>query len=417
MQRCLFFILSVYRASSAPCLTSIDGSLTACFDGTTGQLVTANFFSFTSGGTELESAVRAGTAAVKASGGAVTVTQNWTFLPPAPAGTGAVVVDTFTPAATSISWDVQISSALAGAPAWGVPIATRLGVAAPTYARSKIWAPWDRNSQSTFPGKWVDPLQPSDVLPEGWWDGCYVLGSGGTAGSCDVIVSPHVALLSADAAAADAGVTLALSPRDLPLDVVLHLQGSDPANASLAFTRSHARIGGSAPPLALHMDLVGHAADWRASLAWSTREYAAWWEPVNPEALFNCGGLGSYSYFGDAPTDSLDAYAEYLVNMSYAVNWDLSGRYFPYMGQFLPPVGPTDQWLNDAEGTQPRANTSFASIGAWYRKMANAGFLDLSCACSVAWRAPSSPSPPSVSPLHKKHTPPSPPPPHRLQRQ
>ena len=379
----LFLLVSVACVEAAPCLQSLDGSLTSCFD-PYGQLATLTVsgsppFAFSGGGTELESAVRAGEPVVTSSASAVTVRQQWTFLPPAPAGTGALVVDTFTPAATSIAWDV-IVSAPSGAAAWGVPIATRLGVAAPTYAQSKVWAPWDRDSASTFPGKWVDPLQPSDSLPSGWWDGCYVLGSGGTAGGCDVVVAPHVVLLSVSA---DAGVTLALSPADLPLDVVLRLQGSDPANASLAFSRSHARIGGAAPPLALHMDLVGHAADWRASLAWSTVAYAAYWEPVNTEALVNCGGLGSYSYFGDDPADSLDPYVVALTNMSYAVNWDLSGRFFPYMGQFLPPVGPTDIWLNDPEGTQPRANISFASIGTWYRKMANAGFLDLSCACSA----------------------------------
>jgi len=377
-----WLLVAPSAAAAAPCLTSLDGSLTSCFDAASGQLVSLSVpgappFSFTAGGTELESAVRAGAATVRASAGSITVSQQWTFLPPAPPGAGALVVDTFTAAPASVAWDVTVT-APAGAPAWGAPVATRLSVAAATYAQTKVWAPWDRNSGSTFPAKWVDPLQPSDNLPAGWWDGCYVLGSGGTAGGCDLIVAPHVALLSADPAAADGGVTLALSPADLPLDVFLRLQGSDPANASLAFSRSHARIGGAAPPLALHADLIGHAADWRASLAWSAREYAPYWEPVNLEALVSCGGLGSYSYFGDAPADSLEPYMEALVNMSYAVNWDLSGRYFPYMGQFLPPVGADDVWLNDAEGTQPRANTSFASIGAWYRKMANAGFLDLS---------------------------------------
>jgi hypothetical protein len=47
---------------------------------------------------------------------------------------------------------------------------------------------------------------------------------------------------------------------------------------------------------------------------------------------------------------------------------------------FLPPVAPGVEWLNDPEGTQPRANVSFESIGAWYRTMANAGFIDLSYA-------------------------------------
>ena len=61
--------------------------------------------------------------------------------------------------------------------------------------------------------------------------------------------------------------------------------------------------------------------------------------------------------------------------MAYKVNWDLSGRFFPYMGMFLPPVAPGVEWLNDPEGSQPRANVSFESIGSWYRQMANNGTL------------------------------------------
>lgn len=41
---------------------------------------------------------------------------------------------------------------------------------------------------------------------------------------------------------------------------------------------------------------------------------------------------------------------------------------------FLPPVADGTVWLNDPEGSQPRANVSFASIGAWYRAMVDAGF-------------------------------------------
>ena len=318
------------------CLTALDGSLTACLDAASGSLASLAAsgsplpFALSSGGTELQNAQRAGNATVTASPAGVSVRQAWAFLPPAPPGSGAVVLDAFSPAPTSIAWDVTVTALAAGAPAWSVPIVTGLHVTPATLGRSKVWAPWDRGSARAFPGAWVDPLQPSDALPSGWWDGCYVLGSGGTAGDCDIVVAPHVALLSAAPGAADAGVTLSLSPRDLPLDVKLTLQGSDPANASLAFARAHARIGGAAPPLALRMDLVGHAADWRASLAWATRQYAEFWEPVNADAAASCGGLGSYSYFGDNPaTDSLAPYASSLQAMAYSVNWDLSGRYFP----------------------------------------------------------------------------------------
>ena len=64
--------------------------------------------------------------------------------------------------------------------------------------------------------------------------------------------------------------------------------------------------------------------------------------------------------------------------MGFTLNWDLSGRFFPYAGQFLPPVQPGDSWLNDGEGSQKRANTSFESIDAYYAQMQAEGWAGLS---------------------------------------
>ena len=36
--------------------------------------------------------------------------------------------------------------------------------------------------------------------------------------------------------------------------------------------------GGVVAPVELDVDLVGHAADWRASLAWSVDAWRSWWE-------------------------------------------------------------------------------------------------------------------------------------------
>eukprot|EP01047_Picozoa_sp_COSAG01_P077440 COSAG01_NODE_13951_length_1515_cov_1.260593_1_plen_148_part_10 len=54
------------------------------------------------------------------------------------------------------------------------------------------------------------------------------------------------------------------------------------------------------------------------------------------------------------------------------------GRFFPYAGQFLPPVEPGERWLNDGEGTQPRANCSFGSIDEFYGRIQSQGFSTLS---------------------------------------
>ena len=64
--------------------------------------------------------------------------------------------------------------------------------------------------------------------------------------------------------------------------------------------------------------------------------------------------------------------------MGYTLNWDLSGRFFPYAGQFLPPVKQNEVWLNDGEGTQPRRNTSFGIIDDFYGRTQAEGFHTLS---------------------------------------
>lgn len=57
---------------------------------------------------------------------------------------------------------------------------------------------------------------------------------------------------------------------------------------------------------------------------------------------------------------------------------DLSGRFFPYAGQFLPPVAAGELWLNDGEGSQPRANCSFEIIDQYYHQMQREGWAGLS---------------------------------------
>ena len=370
------FSSSSAAAAAAPfCVSSGDASLTACVDAASGLVASlaprgaaawaVNASTQLGGG-----ALPSGPARVSQPGGAgspVTVSRAWSFaaVPGAPAGAGAVVTDTFSASATSVRWHVSVAGTSA-AP-WSVPIVTSVGVTGGAAASQafKLWSPWDRNSGDGWSANRVDPLQPSDVLPGGWWDGTYRLGNQDS----DFIVAPLAALLSADPAALDAGVSVSLAPTDVPMDTHLFLQGGAGA---FAFQRRHHRISSFAP-VELDVDLVGHEADWRASLAWSVAAFPAYWQPANAEVFAACAGTGSYSWYEGTLTQNPSYSA-----MAYAVNWDLSGRYFPYMGMFVPPVKPGEQWENDPEGSQPRANVTFASIGAWYRTMADAGFTDLS---------------------------------------
>jgi hypothetical protein len=360
-------------AAAPLCVTAGDGSVTACVDPASGSIVSVAVAGAppraTGGGTTLGAgAAVVGTPIVAPSpGGGVTVTTNWTFagVAGAPAGSGAVVVDTLFPSAASVGWRTAVDGT-AAAP-WSVPVVTNLTFADAGTAL-KLWAPWDRDAASTFPRVWTDPLQPSDVRPAGWWDGCYRLGNSRGAAGCDYVTAPLVTVLSADPAAVDDGFTVMLSPTDPPLDVWLYTHN---ASGGFTFERQHHRIA-AGTPVVLAADIAGHAADWRAAVGWATAAWPAFYEPVNPEVFDCCAGTGSYSwYIGPLNTTDLDA-------VDYAVNWDLSGRFFPYMGMYLPPVLPGVEWLNDPEGSQSRANVSYESIGAWYRTMADAGYTDLS---------------------------------------
>jgi hypothetical protein len=375
-------------ASSSPlCLSALDASLTLCVDASLGTVV-----SFTPGqspstplvvnaSTFLQDSalVPAATTVVQPNGPStspVVVTRTYTFTPgpDVPPGAGAVVQETYSSAPTSVHCAVTVDGTTTQP--WSVPIATTVAFGLPASQTLKLWAPWDRGSANGWKTSWVDPLQPSDVLPGGWWDGNYRLGSSrGDAG--DYIVAPFATVLAADPWGApsggDVGLSLHLSPTDFPADIWLFTNGSE--EGSFTFRRTHHRIkkdraGG---PVSLDLDYVAHTSDWRDALAWSTRAQAPYWDPVNSDVFACCAGTGSYSsYLGP-----LNASYE-LDAMDYAVNWDLSGRFFPWMGMFLPPVLPGQSWPNDAEGSQPRANVTFEIIGAFYREMLAAGYTDLS---------------------------------------
>jgi len=355
-------------ATSTYCVSAADGSLTVCVDAASGLVASlappnAPAPWPVNASTQLGGGSSPGAAAVsQGEDGSITVVRPWAF---SSSAGGAVVTDTFSVAPTSVRWHASVLGT--SATPWSVPIETTVAVGGEASLSKKFWAPWDRGSDDGWTAKWVDPLQPSDVLSGGWWSGTYRLGNGRDGG--DFVVAPLATVISADADASDSGVSLMLAPTDAPMDTHLYTDG---ANGSFTFSRAHHRISNFAA-VELDADLAGHRADWRASLGWSVALWADWWEPVNSEVFATCAGTGSYSWF----EGTLEQDPPY-TSLAYKTNWDLSGRYFPYMGQFLPPVAPGVEWLNDQEGSQPRANITFESIGAWYRAMANANFTDLS---------------------------------------
>jgi hypothetical protein len=314
-------------AAALLCVTSHDGATTLCVNGTSGALASVGPYLGMTGGTSLGggAALLSGpTVARTADGLGVVVNRTFAFAPAPgmPPRAGATVVDTFSPSPTSpasVRWHVDVVGSQA-AP-WGAPILTSLSLSPSDYAGAKLWAPWDRMAYAGWDAaRWVDPLQPSDLLPSGWWDGSYRLGSPRGFGA-DFITIPLAAILSADPAAADAGFSLMLAPTDAPADTFLFTRGSE---RGYVFERDHLRIS-AGTPVGLDMDVVAHAADWRAALGWAVGAWPAYFEPVNPEVFECCAGTGAYSwYLGNLTNPDLGA-------MDFATLWDLSGRFFPYM--------------------------------------------------------------------------------------
>jgi hypothetical protein len=181
-------------------------------------------------------------------GGLITVTRPWAFVNPNASG-GAVVTDTFSPGAATIYWNVSVAGN-SDAP-WSVAIDTQVAFSPEAYAALKLWSAWDRGAASGFPSSWVDPLQPSDLLPSGWWDGMYRFGSprrsdaitsppGSKRASSepsaatdvpvacaasDFISVPLATVVSASPESdGDAGFTVLLSPNDPPFDTCFLVQ-------------------------------------------------------------------------------------------------------------------------------------------------------------------------------------------------
>lgn len=174
----------------------------------------------------------------------------------------------------------------------------------------------------------------------------------------------------------DAALGIHLDPANAPLDVYFMTSatsGRDPmgdsppglAPSSFVLRQRTARLscpadGSSSSPAASYSfswDIVPHRSDPRDALRWEVSPgspNAAYWRPHGGrEAAQRASGLGTYSSYFAVPN------ATVAEDQGVRVGWDLSGRFFPYMGMFLPPVeSDEEQWHNDPEGTQAPANVS-----------------------------------------------------------
>jgi len=233
-----------------------------------------------------------------------------------------VLVERFRSESDSIRWEIEIQGQ--GAP-WSAPIETHL--AWPDPAAARLWTAWGDSRPDAPRGatSWRDPLQPA-----AFQDTELSYGSRHFSHPQAISIPLVTVLESAD----DLGVSLVLSPEDLILDMTLRVT----AQGQMVFSRTRHRIAADSP-VRFGMNLVAHAADWRAGLGWMVRRYRAFFEPPNALA-HEIAGCGAYS------SHARDFDAEKLMRMAFRVNWKASFD-FPYMGMFLPPVtSDTAQWVD-----------------------------------------------------------------------
>lgn len=154
----------------------------------------------------------------------------------------------------------------------------------------------------------------------------------------------------------DAGVTLALSPDDDIIDLVMNTQ----KNGNTLFSRLFNRISRD-HPLKFSMNIISQVADWRCGLGWMAAHYPDYFLPKNKQS-YQLAGTGAYA----GPFEVIDHVK--LREMDFTTNWQSSFD-FPYMGMFLPPVKNGQKWKRFGDST-----ISIEQMSDYARKMKKAGF-------------------------------------------
>jgi hypothetical protein len=312
-----------------------------------------------------------------APGGGLLVRKTWK------AGDGHTfsTVESFTPAPAGIRWEITISD---DAPPWSTEIETHFRYpAAPGVKWWTAWgSPYGEGSTAninhedvanaiipTTPlkvGDWQDPLVAVPLRDSHYHYGAppYSYDEPRTA-FCpfqgDLFCIPMVSVMEEKE---KQGLSIALSPEDLLLDLGL----STKADGTFVFQRMNHRIGGGRP-VKFAMDLVAHQPDWRAALGWLVRRYPAFFNPVVP-AAHEIAGTGAYT------RNWLDFDVEKMKKMAFMLNWKASHD-FPYMGMFLPPVGPDHTWPGFWRGAK-EPHVSIARMADYAAGMRKHGFHVLS---------------------------------------
>ena len=263
-----------------------------------------------------------------------------------------LLTEHFIPTKTSIRCELTIKGE--GKP-WGTRIDTKM-----TYPNrpggTKIWTTWaapqfdslkvgvsltpDLTKIKPPDGDrahyWIDPLIPVPFVNATYYYGAPYfqydkMAVGFIPAQENLICIPMISIFEENE---DAGLTIALSPRDN----IINLTMKTTSDGSITFSRLHNRIS-SKNTLLFSFDLIAHQNDWRCGLAWMKSSYPEFFLPKNPLAN-QMGGTAAYSSYS---MESMNFNVEKMKKMAFTVNWQASFD-FPYMGMYLPPVKRNEKW-------------------------------------------------------------------------
>lgn len=258
------------------------------------------------------------------------------------------VVETFVPVNNAIRWNVSITG---GHKETGIVV--RSVIKYVLNKSSLFWAPWggprydSSNRQLTDLIKateskdikrtlkqWHDPLLPVPLSNQLMYYGAPYLRYEEPMIHCnpyreDVICIPMYTILDADKKRR--GLLVYASPEDSIVDLTL----TTTAEGEVSFSRLHSRLP-AGKPVNYSIELASIENDWRSAMGRVTERYPDYFNPPLKHA-FDLNGTAAYAN----PFDTADY--EKMKRMAFATNWQASYD-FPYMGMFLPPVSPTEEW-------------------------------------------------------------------------
>ncbi len=296
------------------------------------------------------------------------------------------IFETFSPTKDSVRWELRLGG---HGPAWSTAIETQLEFAGAE--GKKFWTPWGspqpdpawmktakwpevfNKSLKWFDApegpKWDDPLTLTAFQDRLLYYGAVYYRYDRSIGFWympvfgDIFCIPLATVVKE---ADDAGMSLALSPEDVLLDMTLETT----ARGGVKFSRLFRRISEQSL-VDFALDLTAHEPDWRGGLRWMTERYADYFHPPLAKADELGGTAGYSSYEGD-----LDA--EKFKRMAFTVNWKGSFD-FPYVGMYMPPVPDGEKWLRMKPWTDtPKffvgPFTSAPRMAAYSSRMRQMGF-------------------------------------------